>query len=98
MVTCFSRLSRNYRLGMAIGEGKTLQEAMAFLGQVAEGAYTVEALVRHSREAGVELPLTEAVYAILYNGKEPECMIESLFGRELKPELPPEMYWGKERL
>lgn len=96
MVTCFSALSRNYRLGKAIGEGSTLEEAMVSLGQVAEGAFTVEALVRHSREIGVELPLTEAVYAILYNGAAPECMIESLFGRELKAELPPEMYWGKQ--
>lgn len=97
MVTCFSCLSRNYRLGRAIGGGMTLEEAMASLGQVAEGAYTVEALVRHSREIGVELPLAEAVYAILYKGAEPEYMIESLFGRELKAELPPEMYWGKEQ-
>ena len=96
MVTCFSTLSRNYRLGKAIGEGKSLNEAMASLGQVAEGAYTVEALVRHSREMGVELPLTEAVYSVLYEGRDPETMIESLFGRELKAELPPEMYWGKE--
>ncbi|MDO9507767.1 MAG: NAD(P)H-dependent glycerol-3-phosphate dehydrogenase [Thermovirgaceae bacterium] len=96
MVTCFSTLSRNYRLGRAIGEGKSLNEAMASLGQVAEGAFTVEALVRHSRELGVELPLTEAVYSVLYEGRNPEIMIESLFGRELKAELPPEMYWSKE--
>lgn len=96
MVTCFSTLSRNYRLGKAIGEGMPLEEAMTSLGQVAEGAYTVEALVRHSREIGVELPLAEAVYSILYSNAEPECMIESLFGRDLKAELPPEMYWGKQ--
>jgi glycerol-3-phosphate dehydrogenase (NAD(P)+) len=97
MVTCFSTLSRNFRLGKAIGEGMTLQEAIASLGQVAEGAYTVDALARHARKAGVDLPLTEAVYGILYNGVEPEKMVEALFGRELKPELPPEMYWGNRK-
>lgn len=97
MVTCFSTLSRNYRLGKAIGEGMTLQEAMDSLGQVAEGAYTVDALARHARKMGVELPLTEAVYGILYNGIEPEKMLEALFDRELKPELPPEMYWGSRK-
>jgi hypothetical protein len=42
------------------------------------------------------LPLTEAVHRILYEGASPESMVESLFGRGLKPELPPEMYWGRE--
>lgn len=97
MVTCFSDLSRNYKLGKAVGEGMSLEEAMRSLGQVAEGAYTVDALVRHAREIGVELPLTEAVHRILYDGVSPECMVGSLFGRELKPELPPEMYWGREK-
>jgi len=96
MVTCFSSLSRNYKLGKAVGEGMTLQQAMESLGQVAEGAYTVDALVKHSREIGIELPLAEAVHRILYDGVTPECMVESLFGRELKAELPPEMYWGRE--
>lgn len=97
MVTCFSNLSRNYKLGKAIGEGMSLDEAMRSLGQVAEGAYTVDALVKHARELGVELPLTEAVHRILYDGVSPECIMVSFFGRELKPELPPEMYWGREK-
>ena len=89
MVTCFSSLSRNYKLGKAVGEGMTLHQAMESLGQVAEGAYTVDALVKHGREIGVELPLAEAVHRILYDGVTPECMVESLFGRDLKAELPP---------
>ncbi len=95
MVTCFSNLSRNYKLGLAIGDGMTLQQAMEALGQVAEGAFTVDALVRHARRIGIELPLAEAVHRILYEGASPECVVESLFGRELKPELPLEMYWGR---
>ena len=95
MVTCFSGLSRNYRLGLAVGGGMTLTQALNSLGQVAEGAYTVDALVKNAREIDIELPLTEAVHRILYEGVSPESMVGSLFGRELKPELPPEMYWGR---
>ncbi|MBP8996232.1 MAG: NAD(P)-dependent glycerol-3-phosphate dehydrogenase [Synergistales bacterium] len=95
MVTCFSGLSRNYRLGLAVGGGMTLTQALNSLGQVAEGAYTVDALVRNAREIDIELPLTEAVHRILYDAVSPESMVGSLFGRELKPELPPEMYWGR---
>lgn len=93
MVTCYSTLSRNYRLGYAIGQGKTLEQAREELGQVAEGAHTVDALVRHAAEIGVELPLAEAVYGILYRGVSPEETVARLFARELKPELPPEMFW-----
>jgi len=94
MVTCFSGLSRNFRLGLAVGGGMALTEALDSLGQVAEGAYTVDALVRNARKIGLELPLTEAVHRILYEGVSPESMVESLFDRELKPELPPDIYWG----
>ncbi len=55
MVTCFSGLSRNYRLGLAVGGGMTLTQALNSLGQVAEGAYTVDALVRNAREIDIEL-------------------------------------------
>ena len=95
MVTCFSGLSRNYRLGLAVGGGMTLSRALDSLGQVAEGAYTVDALVKNARRIDIELPLTEAVHRILYEGVSPESMVGSLFDRELKPELPPEMYWGR---
>lgn len=94
MVTCYSDLSRNYRLGKAVGSGVRPQQAIEELGQVAEGFYTVAALVRQARQLGVELPITEAVYQILYEGKTPKQALDDLFSRELKSEVPPEILWG----
>jgi len=94
MVTCYSSLSRNYRLGRAIARGKTLESAKNSLGQVAEGAYTVKALVEHAKELGVELPIAEAVYQVLYEQKTPNSLLEELFSRSPKPEMPPEIHWG----
>ncbi|HCD71220.1 NAD(P)H-dependent glycerol-3-phosphate dehydrogenase [Thermovirga lienii] len=93
MVTCYSNLSRNYRLGRAIAKGMTLEGAQKSLGQVAEGAYTVRALVEHAKELGVELPIAEAVYRVLYEQKTPISLLEELFSRCPKPEMPPEIRW-----
>lgn len=94
MVTCYSDLSRNYRLGKAVGLGAKPEQALRELGQVAEGYYTVSALVSQARKLGVELPITEAVYRILYEGIPPAQAVDELFSRELKPEVSPEIYWA----
>ena len=94
MVTCYSSLSRNYRLGQAIARGETLEKAKESLGQVAEGAYTVRALVEHAKELGLELPIAEAIYQVLYEQKTPASLLKELFSRCPKPEMPPEMNWG----
>lgn len=87
MVTCCSELSRNFRLGVKIGEGKDFETAVKEIGQVAEGAYTVRAIVENSKKFGVEMPLAEGVYKILYEGLLPEKLIEQYFARPLKKEL-----------
>lgn len=87
MVTCYSMHSRNFRLGLAIGHGKSFDAAIAELGQVAEGAYTVRAVVQHSKEFGVELPLAENVYKVLYEGESPETILKELLARPPKPEM-----------
>ena len=86
MVTCYSMHSRNFRLGMAIGSGKTLDEAAKELGQVAEGAYTVRAVIENSKKFNVEMPLAEGVYRILYEGESPDKILRELFSRPLKAE------------
>ncbi|MGE4445810.1 MAG: NAD(P)H-dependent glycerol-3-phosphate dehydrogenase [Synergistaceae bacterium] len=86
MVTCYSMHSRNFRLGLAVGSGKTLDEAAKELGQVAEGAYTVRAVVENSKKFDVEMPLAEGVYRILYGGESPELIMRELFARPLKAE------------
>ncbi len=93
MVTCYSDLSRNYRLGKAIGSGTRPKKAREELGQVAEGFYTVAALVEQAKKLGVELPITEAVYRILYEEKSPAQAVDDLFSRDLKSEVSPEILW-----
>ncbi|RYG39629.1 NAD(P)-dependent glycerol-3-phosphate dehydrogenase [bacterium] len=63
--TAASRLSRNYRVGFALGEGKSLQEAVAALGQVAEGVPTSEATVMLARRYAVDLPVFAAIQGVL---------------------------------
>ncbi len=93
IVTCFSAHSRNLRLGLAIGKGKSMAEAISELGQVAEGAYTVKALKEMGRKVCEELPIVDAVYDMLYNDLAPEEALNTLLLRDLKPELPPAMQW-----
>ncbi|TDO08693.1 NAD(P)H-dependent glycerol-3-phosphate dehydrogenase [Halomonas ventosae] len=68
IVTCSSALSRNYRVGQALGEGKTLDEAVDALGQVAEGVNTVRLVRNKAHEEGVYMPLAEGLYQVLFDG------------------------------
>ncbi|MCG6658718.1 NAD(P)H-dependent glycerol-3-phosphate dehydrogenase [Halomonas campisalis] len=68
IVTCSSSLSRNYRVGYALGQGKTLDEAVAALGQVAEGVNTVRLVREKAREDDVYMPLAEGLYQVLFQG------------------------------
>lgn len=87
MVTCYSFHSRNFRLGLGIGSGKTLKEASEELGQVAEGAYTVRAVVENAQKFNVEMPLADAVYRVLYKEESPAELLRELFARPLKTEM-----------
>lgn len=87
MVTCYSMHSRNFRLGLTVGSGKDLDSAIKELGQVAEGAYTVKAIIDNSKLFNVEMPLANGVYRILYENASPEEILNELFTRPLKPEL-----------
>lgn len=95
MVTAYSRHSRNFRLGVALGDGMTLDQAVASLGQVAEGAYTVKAAVALGAALSVDLPITEAVYQVLYKNTSPEETIKELLSRDPKPEYPPHVFEGQ---
>jgi glycerol-3-phosphate dehydrogenase (NAD(P)+) len=63
--TAVSRLSRNYRVGRSVGEGKTLREALDEVGQVAEGVQSAEAALMLARRHGVEMPLFAAIAGVL---------------------------------
>ncbi len=86
IVTCFSEHSRNHRVGLALGQGRTLEEAVASLGMVAEGVPNTLSIHDAARKAGVRTPIIDAVYSILYQGKPaPHAMLE-LLTRDPRPE------------
>ncbi len=86
VVTCTSDLSRNRRAGKLIGQGLSLREAQARLQMVAEGIRTTAAVRSLARRYGIEMPITEAVYDILFNGKKPEDAVRDLMSRSAKAE------------
>lgn len=78
IVTCSSNLSRNYRVGYALGEGHSLDEAVEALGQVAEGVNTVHLVRDKAREEGVYMPLAEGLYQVLFKGVPAQEMAQML--------------------
>jgi glycerol-3-phosphate dehydrogenase (NAD(P)+) len=87
IVTCMSRHSRNRYVGEQIGRGKSLQEVLDGMVMVAEGVKTTKAAVALSRRAGVELPIAEQVYRVLFHGKDPTRAIRDLMVRKAKREM-----------
>ncbi|MCR8922929.1 NAD(P)H-dependent glycerol-3-phosphate dehydrogenase [Dasania sp. GY-MA-18] len=69
IATCMSPLSRNYRVGYQLGEGKALDDIVAELGQVAEGVNTLKLIKQQSDELGIYMPLVSALYDVIYNKK-----------------------------
>lgn len=69
ILTCTSDLSRNYRVGFALGQGKNLDEIVASLGQVAEGVNTLRQVKQKAAELGVYMPLVAGLHAVLFEGK-----------------------------
>ncbi len=69
IATCMSPLSRNYRVGYQLGEGKDLGQIVAELGQVAEGVNTLKLIKQQSDELGIYMPLVSALYDVIYNKK-----------------------------
>ncbi len=86
IATGASRLSRNYRVGFALGQGKTLDAVLQEIGQVAEGVPTTHVVCQLARSCGVEMPLCEAIYAVLFENRAPQEMIRELMLRPPKAE------------
>lgn len=78
VVTCSTPLSRNYRIGVALGEGKPLDKALAELGQVAEGVNTVKLVKEKADEMGVYMPLANGLYKVIYENDSLQSIISSL--------------------
>ncbi len=86
IVTCFSEHSRNHRVGLALGGGKTLEEAVAALGMVAEGVPNTLSIYEAARRVGVRTPIIDGVYSILYGGKSVPLAMRELLNRDPRPE------------
>ncbi len=78
VVTCSTPLSRNYRIGLALGKGTPLQQAITELGQVAEGVNTVKLVKQKADELGVYMPLANGLYKIIYENDSLQNIISSL--------------------
>jgi len=86
IVTCFSEHSRNHRVGLALGGGKTLAEAVEAIGMVAEGVPNTYSIHEAARRAGVRTPIIDAVYSVLYQGKPAAAAMKELLTRDPRPE------------
>lgn len=86
IVTCFSPLSRNHRVGLALGTGKTLEEAVASLNMVAEGVLNTRSIHETAHRVGVRTPIIDAVFSILYEGKSAPLAMRELLARDPRPE------------
>ena len=86
IVTCASMHSRNRRAGILIGQGKTMEEAMAEVKMVVEGVYSAKAAKALAEKYHVELPIIEQVNEVLYNGKSAAVAEKDLMIRDKKIE------------
>ncbi len=87
VATCTSEKSRNRTVGVALGQGRALDEIVAEMKMVAEGVKTTGAVLELARRAEVEMPIAEEVGAVLYEGRDPSELVPELMLREAKPEL-----------
>lgn len=86
ILTATGNLSRNRRVGMLLAEGKSLDDILAGLGHVAEGVNSAATASRLAKQNGVDMPITDAVNAILFAGANPQDAVKALLSRDVKPE------------
>ena len=86
IVTCTSIHSRNRRAGILIGQGKGVQEAMQEVGAVVEGYYAAKSAYELGQRMGVEMPIVEAAYRVLYEGASAKEAVQTLLIRSRKAE------------
>jgi glycerol-3-phosphate dehydrogenase (NAD(P)+) len=86
VLTCTGDLSRNRRLGLALGQGKSIDQAVSEIGQVVEGIKTAEETMRLADKLGVDMPISEQVYGILFKDWSARKGVRILMERDLKRE------------
>lgn len=86
VLTCTGALSRNRTVGLELGRGRRLEEILAGMRMVAEGVETTRATRALGQKLGVELPITEQMYRLLFEGQEPRAAVRELMERTLRQE------------
>lgn len=86
VATCTSEYSRNRRVGYRLGQGASLSEILSDMPMVAEGVYATTIVHEIASEKGVEMPITDAAYRLLYEGADPLCLVEEIMTRAPKQE------------
>lgn len=87
VLTCTDNQSRNRRFGLLLGQGKAVDEAMSSIGQVVEGYRNAKEVYNLAQRVGVEMPITEQIYQVLYQGKDVKLAALDLLGREKRDEV-----------
>lgn len=87
ILTCTGDLSRNRQVGLQLAQGKSLEAVLRDLGHVAEGVNTAREIQQLSRQQGVDMPIAEAVYQVLYQGLAPRTAVEGLLNRAPRSEF-----------
>ena len=87
IATCFSVHSRNHKVGLALGQGKTLAEAVGELGMVAEGVPNTRSIYQAARRAEVRTPILDAVHAVLYENVPADGALDRLFRQPPRQEV-----------
>lgn len=86
IVTCTSTHSRNYTLGLKLGQGKTAEEALKEMKMVVEGIYTTKSVYHLAQQEGVEMPITNALYEVLFEDVPVSKSVRTLMERDKKAE------------
>lgn len=89
ILTCTDNQSRNRQLGLAIGRGLSVEQAVAEVGKTVEGMYAAREVLIRAQQAGVEMPIVEQVCKILFEGYDPRESVQELLCREQKSETNP---------
>jgi glycerol-3-phosphate dehydrogenase (NAD(P)+) len=88
ILTCTGDLSRNRRVGLMLAENRRLPDILVTLGHVAEGVYTAHSVQLLAQQYGVEMPISNAVCRLLFEGRDAREVVEELLSREPKAERP----------
>jgi glycerol-3-phosphate dehydrogenase (NAD(P)+) len=86
ILTCTDNQSRNRQLGLAIGRGLTVEQAVAEVGKTVEGMNAAREVLMRAKQAGIEMPIVEQVHKILFEGHDPREAVQALLCRDQKPE------------